>query len=112
MTTYGKIYFVTFEVHRDCQIFDYIFHCRAWDAKEAKELARDAWIKDHKRHQFHMYAKKSSMPAEEFLNVRSWHGDTFSGEKCMNKFICTDFRTWRVDGINQYGTNKGLPYRA
>ena len=110
MSSYGRIYFVTFEIHRDCKIFDYVFHCWAYDAKEAKELAKKAWSEGHKSHQFHLYAKRSKAPDDKFLKVVCWQGTAFSGKDCIDKFLCTDFRTWRVNGINQYGTNKGLPY--
>ena len=107
-----KIYFVTFEAHRNCTIYDYIFHCWAYDAKEAKEIAKEAWAKDHDAHQFHLYAKYSRAPMDKCLKVISWKGNAFTGSECIDKFICTDLRTWRVNGINQYGTKKGLHYRA
>lgn len=109
---YGRIYFVTFEVHKNCTIYDYIFHVWALDAKEAKQLAKQAWEKDHQAHQFHLYAKRSKAPDTKFLRVVGWKGDSYTGDECISSFICTDFRAWRVNGINQYGTNAGQHYRA
>ena len=113
MSTYGRIYYVTFEVHKDCKVYNYIFHCWAWNATEAKQLAKDAWALSHKSHQFHLYAHRSNAPDDQFLRVIGWNGITYSGKMaCIDRFICTDFRTWRVNGINKYGPNAGLHYRA
>ena len=108
---YGRIYYVTFDAQKDCKIYDYIYHVWAWDAKEAKELAKIAWKKDHKEHQFHLYAHRSKAPNNEFLRVIGWKGNTYSGEDCL-EFICTDIRSWRINGINQYGPRAGQHYRA
>ena len=110
---YGRIYYVTFEMHKDCKIYNYIFHCWAWDAKEAKDIAKRAWEKNHEAHQFHMYAHRSKAPDSQFLRVRGWNGMIHSGkEECLDKFICLDFRAWRVNGINQYGPRAGQRYNA
>lgn len=108
------IYFVTFETHVSCKINEMIFHCEAKNATEAKETCKKYWSSLHvvKGHQFHLYAKKSNIQDVQFLRVRGWEGTEYHGEYVMNHVFCTDFRAWRVNGINQYGTNKGLPYRA
>jgi len=107
-----KIYFVTFEAHRNCTVYSYVYHCWAYDAKEAKETAKAAWSKDHDAHPFHLYAKCSNMPMVKCLKVIGWKGNAYAGEDCIDKFICTDLRKWRVDGINQYGPNAGQHYKA
>jgi hypothetical protein len=108
------IYFVTFETHIACKINDMIFHCEAKNANEAKEICKKFWHSLHgiKGHQFHLYAKKSNIQDAKYLRVRGWEGTEYTGEYVMNHVFCTDFRTWRVNGINQYGTNKGLYYKA
>lgn len=108
------IYFVTFEIHESCKIKDYVFHCEAKNAKEAKEAAKKFWssLCGIKGHQFHLYAKKSNIQDVSLLRVRGWNGTEYSSEYCMNHVFCTDIRTWRVNGINQYGVRAGLHYRA
>ena len=99
------IYFVTFEIHENCQIKDYIFHCEAKNAKEAKETARKFWssLRGIKGYQFHLYGKKSNIQDISLLRVRGWNGTEYSGEYVMNHAFCTNFRTWRVNGRNLYG---------
>lgn len=108
------IYFVTFEIHQSCRINNMIYHCMASNAKEAKESAKRFWSSLHglKGHQFHMYAKRSDVQDVSLLRVRGWDGTEYKGDYVMNHVFCTDFRTWRINGINQYGTNKGLHYRT
>ena len=108
------IYFVTFDIQEHCKINDMIYHCEASNAKEAKENAKKFWSSLHgmKGHQFHLYAKKSNIQDVNLLRVRGWDGTEYKGEYVMNHVFCTDFRTWRVNGICQYGPNKGLHYKA
>jgi hypothetical protein len=107
------IYIVTFEKHVNCQIHDMVFHCEAKNAKEAVALAKQAWIDQcFKPHQFHLHAVKSRIQDIEKLRVRGWTGKEYSGSYVMNSFFCTDFRTWRVNGINQYGPKAGQHYSA
>ncbi len=107
------IYFVTFEIHENCKIKYMIFHCEAKNANEAKEACKKFWSSLHgiKGHQFHMYAKKSRIQDVSFLRVKGWEGTEYSGDYCMNHVFCTDFRTWRVNGINKYGPRAGENFR-
>lgn len=108
------IYFVTFEIHQACRINEMIYHCEAKNAKEAKELGRKFWesLVGMKGHPFHLYAKKSSIQNRENLLVRGWDGTEYRGDYVMNHVFCTDFRAWRINGINQYGPRAGQHYRA
>lgn len=108
------IYFVTFELHQACKINDMIFHCEAKNAKEAKEIAKKFWSSLHgmKGHQFHLYAHKSAIQDVDLLRVRGWDGTEYKGQYVMNHVFCTDFRTWRVNGINKYGPKAGQHYRT
>lgn len=109
------IYFVTFEIHVACKINEMIFHCEAKNATEAKENAKKFWyslngLKQH--HMFHIYAKKSNIQDVNLLRVRGWEGTEYKAGYVMNHAFCTDFRSWRVNGINKYGTKAGQHYRA
>lgn len=106
----NKIYIVTFERHINCQIRDMVFHCEAQNAKEAVQIAKDKWFCDS--HQFHIHATKSRIQDPSLLSVHTWNNHNVSGTDCLGYFYCTDFRTWRVNGINQYGTKAGQHYRA
>lgn len=98
------IYFVLFEVHKNCQISNYIYHCDAKNAATAKEKAKEAWkTNGNKPHQFHIYGKKSNIQDEKYLRVKTWSGREINGHDVMENFICTDFRTWRINGKNLYG---------
>ena len=96
-----KIYFVTFEIHRNCTIYNYIYHCEAATAKEAKEIARNNW-KTKNGHQFHLYGKKSNVQNVDLLKVRSALGREYSGSDVIGRYIIIDQRTWRVNGRNLY----------
>lgn len=108
------IYFVTFDIQQACKINEMIYHCDASNAKEAKESAKKYWASLHgiKGHQFHLYAKKSNIQDANLLLVRGWEGTEYHGEYVMNHVFCTSSRSWRINGINQYGTKKGLHYRT
>lgn len=106
------IYYVTFEKHVCCRIDAMIFHCDAKNAKEAKDICRATWeARGFKPHQFHLYAHKSRISDPDLLSVRSWDSKVYKGANVMDRFICTETRTWRVNGINKYGPNAGLHYR-
>jgi hypothetical protein len=106
------IYFVTFDIQKDCQIKEMVFHCDAKNAKEAKVIAKKYWEDRHyKSHQFHMYAKKSGIQNVDYLRVRTWKGTEIRKSAVMDHAYCTNISTWRIDGINQYGTKKGLYYK-
>lgn len=92
---YGKIYYVTFEARMKGTAYEYFYHCCAHSADEAKELAKQAWSKDHDAHQFHLYAHRSKAPDVPFLKVTSWKGNTLTGENVIDRFICTDLRSNR-----------------
>ena len=106
------IYYVTFEKHVCCRIDAMIFHCDAKNAKEAKAICKAAWeARGYKPHQFHLYAHRSRISDPNLLSVRGLDGGLYHGAHVMDRFICTDTRTLRVNGINKYGTNAGLHYR-
>ena len=101
------IYIVTFEIHKDCKIKNYVYHCESSNAKEACEKARCNWA--HCRaniklmgHQFHLHAVRSKLQDSALLRVVSWKNVEYKGPECMNAYICTDWRTWRVNGRNIY----------
>ena len=102
------IYIVTFEIHRSCKVQEYVFPCEANNAKEAVEQARKSWMLSS--HQFHIHAVRSRVQDDSLLRVHPLHGDDRIGPDCLNAFSLVGSRTWRVNGINQYGTNAGLPY--
>ena len=108
------IYIVTFEIHESCKIKDMVFHCEAKNAKEATAIAKSFWssLNGIKGHQFHLHAVKSRSQDTALLKVHGWDGKEYSGDYCMNHVFCTDFRTWRINGINQYGVKAGQHYRA
>ena len=107
------IYFVTFEKHVCCRIDQMVFHCEAKNAKEAVKIAKETWENyGFKPHMFHLYGHKSRIQDADLLRVKAWDSKEYSGQYVMNNFFCVDTRTWRVNGINQYGTKKGLPYWA
>ena len=98
------IYVVTFEVHKNCQIHSFVYHCEAKNAKEACAIAKQAWQdEERKEHMFHIHAVRSKRQAPGLLNVKTRASTTVQGEEVMNRFISTDLRTWRVSGRNLYG---------
>lgn len=98
------IYIVTFEVHKDCRIHDFVYYCDAKNAKDACETARKAWAdSEHSAHMFHLHGVKSTVQDPNLVRVTSWRGTHRKGDEVMNTFISTDVRTWRVSGRNLYG---------
>ena len=106
-----RIYIVTFETHKDCKINYYVYHCQAQNAKEACELAKHGGfygITECKAnvklwgHMFHVHAVKSRVQDIDKLTVRTWNGNTFTGDQVMNAYIKTDFKVWRINGRNLY----------
>lgn len=95
------IYIVTFEIHKDCQIKFYVYHCQAKNAKEAVEKAKAGWL-SHIGHQFHLHAVKSRIQDTKAIYVRSVLNTLYEGESVMGKFIITDIKTWRINGRNLY----------
>lgn len=81
----GKVYFVTFEIHRNCAINNYIYHCEASTAKEAKEIARYYWNSEN-GHQFHLYGKKSNVQNADLLKVKGIRKE-YSGSDVLGKYI-------------------------
>ena len=97
------IYIVTFEIHRNCQIKNMVFYCKAKNAKEACVIAKGLWqLCGGQGHQFHIHAVKSRIQDQEYLGVRNWKGQEVKGGGLLNRFICTNSRTWRVNGRNLY----------
>lgn len=98
------IYIVTFEIHRNCQIWNYVFHCEAKNAKDACALARRNWKMDA-GHQFHIHATRSRISDRNLLKVRTWKNTTVDGLNCMDRYIMIDCKTWRFkasDGTYRY----------
>lgn len=98
-----KIYIVTFEKHADCQIRNIVFHCEAENAKDACQIAKQAWSEKTAAYPFKVHAVKARTQDISFLKIRNWKCQEISGAACMNEFYCTDFRTWRSNGRNLYG---------
>lgn len=97
-----KIYCVTFDVQSFAfrETKDYIFHCMANTAKEAKDLCKAEWPKLFNApnakvpHQFHLYARASKIQDDELLGCRTWFGAPIRGKDCFG-FICTAARRWQ-----------------
>jgi len=104
MKTSPKLYGVTFEIHRDCQIRNLIFHTWANNAREACEIARQQFPeKTHSgSHMFHVHAYQSKLQDPEKLHVVNWKGQSITGQDVLQNFYCVDFRTWRVNGRSVY----------
>lgn len=98
-----KIYIVTFERHINCQIRNIVFHCEADNAKDACQIAKEAWFKNNLSYMFHLHAVKSRTQDISLLRVKNWKLQEIAGADCMNHFYCTDFRVWRSNGRNLYG---------
>ena len=111
-----RIYRVTFEQHTQCQIVEFVFHCWAPNAPEAKRLARVKWdarstaYNGRIPHMFHLEAHRADTQIMEDLRVVNDEGRAIYGWNTMWVFIATSTRTWRVNGINKYGPKAGLPY--
>ena len=88
-----KIYIVTFELHKDCQVQNMVYHCMATTAKEASEIAKRNWTR--KEHMFHVHAVRSRINDQRLLTVRTWKGREIKGEDVMNHAHMTNFHTWR-----------------
>ena len=95
-----KIYIVTFEIHRDCQIRDYVYYCYAANAKEACNSCKYSWKGDG--HQFHVHAVKSRIQDMNLLKARNWKSVETTGEDLMGKYIMTDIKTWRYKSGDHY----------
>ena len=97
------LYIVTFEVHKDCKIHDFVYHCDARNAKDACETAKKAWTdSDHTAHMFHLHGIKSKVQDAKLLSITTWKGTRLTGDEIMDTFVSTDLRTWRVSGRNLY----------
>lgn len=91
-----RIYIVTYEIHRDCQIQSFVYYCEAQNAKDACEIAKQTW--KSKSHQFHIHAIKSRTQDTDYISVKTWQNSIIRGADVMNKHIMLDFYTWRVNG--------------
>lgn len=97
-----KIYFVTFDTQRASirETSQYVFHCLADNASEAKELCKAAWPKLHSAynakvpHQFHLHAKRSRIQDADLLGCRSWANVPVRGRDCLD-FVCTSVTRWQ-----------------
>ena len=111
-----RIYTVSFERHADCRIDEIILNCWAYNAQDAKRIARETWenrnAATHGRipHMFGLEAHRASTQVMEDLRVKDWRGQERTGWDAMWSFIMTGTRTWRVNGINKYGPKAGRPY--
>ena len=91
MSSYGRIYYVTFEIRKGGKVLNCISHCWAWDAKEAKELTKLKWEKKGREERlFKLYAHRSRAFMDKQLKVVGWNGATFYGKTCIDQFICTE----------------------
>lgn len=114
-----KIYIVTFQRQADCTTYDMVFHCEANNAKEACQIAKDEWPDYCKKwygrnglHLFHLHAVKSRTQDKDLIAIHDWLGMSVKGPELIGSFHCTDYRRWRINGINQYGPRAGQHYRA
>ena len=99
----NKIYFVEFDTKECRTIYNYVFHCIASNAKEAREKAREAWYTNGETcHMFHVYAKKSLISNPEYLRVRNCMGQEIKGADVLDRFILCDLKPWRVNGRKLY----------
>lgn len=92
------IYYVTFDTQRNRCTSEWIFHCEAKNALEAKETAKLLWAeRGHKEHMFHLYAKKSRIQDMDLLKVRQISCSaeiTHTADGVMNHFIKRIDRPW------------------
>ena len=96
-----KIYYVTFDIERRAfrETSEYIYHCMAENAKEAKEICKAEWPTLHNAyrakipHQFHLYAHASRIQDVDLLGCRTWKNVPIRGAECLG-FICTGVRRW------------------
>lgn len=91
-----RIYIVTYDIQRDCQIQSFAYYCEAQNAKDACEIAKQTW--KSKSHMFHVHAVKSRIQAIDAISIKSWKGNECRGADALNKHIMLDFYTWRVNG--------------
>lgn len=96
----NPIYIVTFEIHRNCQIQQWVYYCEAQNAKDACEIAKATW--SLKSHMFHIHAVKSTKQDTKALCVRAWTGIEYKWLDVMGWHIMVDFKTWRINGRNVY----------
>jgi len=97
-----KIYYVTYDIqsvaYRETK--QYVFHCFADTAKEAKELCKVEWSKLFNApkakapHQFHLYAHKSRIQDVDMLGCRTWKDAPIRGEDCLG-IICIGVTRWQ-----------------
>lgn len=97
-----KIYIVTFEIHHNCQIVDFVYYCYATNAKEACNICKYNWRGDG--HQFHVHAVKSNVQDVELLKINNWKSKYICGKDLIGKYWNIGFKTWR------YKTKTGYEY--
>lgn len=102
MSRTEKIYIVTFEIHRNCQIIDYVYYCYAVNAKEACNYCKYYWKGDG--HQFHVHAVKSRIQDAKLLKINNWKSQYIWGEDLIGKYWMLGSKTWR------YKTEAGYKY--
>ena len=111
-----RIYTVSFERHADCRIDEIVFNCWAYDAQDAKRIAREKWEHRNKAnygripHMFGLEAHRAESQVMDDLRVVNDEKRVICGWDAMWTFIMTSSRTWRVNGINKYGPKAGRPY--
>ena len=90
-----RLYYVFFNIQRNNQVQNWVYHCEAQNAKEATEMAKRTWTS--KSHMFHVHAVRSRMSIDA-VTVRCWNGHEIKGQNAIGKHIMLDFYTWRVNG--------------
>lgn len=91
------IYYVMFDTQKNRCTTDWIFHCEARNASEAKEAARQVWTeRGNKSHQFHLYAHKSRIQDQRCLKIHAANTwvNCHEGDEVMNRFIRLGDHPW------------------
>ena len=88
------VYIVTFDTYRNNMDYNQVYHCIAQNAKEACQIAKDAWLQQgRKSHPFHVHAVKARTQDVDLLKVRTWKNTEIAGQILIGSFCCVDFRS-------------------
>lgn len=85
-----RLYRLDFEIHRDCKIENWIGFTLAKNATEAKQKARTNF--KLKNYMFHLEAHRHT----NLEPITTWKNNEYEPNDLIDRFVCTDFRVWRV----------------
>lgn len=82
------IYYVTFELKTSGQYLFMLYYCTAGNAKEAVQIARDAWTAaGNTCHPFHLHGAKSKYQCLDPLRIIDVSGAEYKARDVLNRFI-------------------------